>query len=456
MDDRLDTLAPVPPSVIEAVVRYDLDPVLAAVERVTPRSFGDIAKKLPIPTNQRASFAFAASREPLKMRFDGQQLAVSSVIEYEGRGWYRPPIGPEISAACGTAGVPRPRAKVLLLSDVTLTPEWNIRSSSRIADVSPYSDSTRDRCRVTPFRIDVTDKVMDGTRAALVRPLQSLDSAVARTDARARVEQWWRAMSRPIRLSDSVWLTINPSIVHRGSFRTDAGTLIVPLRLVAAPKIVTGNRPNDFDLFTPLPRLTRGETIGKGLRVVLEADVGYDVASVMLRRSLVQKRIEIRDRHLIIEDVELSGIGAGRVALGVRFGGSTSGRFYVIGTPRYDAETDQLIVPDLEYDLQTSDRLVRSVAWLKDDDILKFLRSRARFPVESRLEQLRETAEHAMNRQLSGGVWLVAQLEHAKPEAVLATRRAIRLRATTVGDAHLEIDRPVGTPRRPRRVAGTP
>jgi hypothetical protein len=441
VDDVVDSLPPAEPSVIEADIRYDLDPALAAMERAAPRRFGDVTEKIPVPGNRRAHFAYAAARSPFRIRFDGRRATVSSTVEYEGRGWYDPPVGPEVSAACGTGGVPRPRARLTLVSDLTLTPEWGVKSRSRLANVAAYSEEPRDRCRVTVFRIDVTEKVLGATRSALGEPLRTLDQAVARLDTRARVESWWRAISRPIRISDSVWFTINPAEVRRGEIRNDSGALVVPVRLQARPRIITGSRPNDFDLFTPLPPLVRGDSIGQGMRVSLDAELGYDVATEMLRRALRQKRITRGDRHVIIEDVELFGIGAGRVALGVRFGGSMRGRFYVIGTPRYDAATDQLVVPDLDYDLRTSSNLVRGVAWLKDDEILRFLRERARFPVEEGLDRLRLIAERAMNRDLAPGVRLAATLAEAKPTAVRAFRSGLRVRASAGGSARLDIDR---------------
>ena len=53
-------------------------------------------------------------------------MTVSSVIEYEGRGWYDPLIGPEVSAACGTDIVERPRARVRLESTLRLDESWGL------------------------------------------------------------------------------------------------------------------------------------------------------------------------------------------------------------------------------------------------------------------------------------------------------------------------------------------
>lgn len=446
VDDPVDSLSVLSPSSIESEVRYDLGSALQAMEQAVPRRFGDINSRLDVETNPRAHFAFAASRAPFRIEFDGKRATISTTVEYEGRGWYNPRIGPEVSAACGTGGVPRPRVRVRIVSDLALSPEWSLASRSRVASVAPVTGEDRDRCRVTVFRIDVTDRVVGATRKVLEGQLKNLDRAIARVQTRARFESWWRALAKPIQLTDSVWFTINPLDVKLGEVRNDSGALVAALELTATPRIQTGNRPNEFDLITPLPVLKRGAFGGRAMRVSLDGQLGYDVATTMLRRSLVQKRIERGERHFIIEDVTLSGIGAGRVALGVRFGGSMSGRVYLTGTPRYDAAMDQLLVPDLDFDLRSSSTLVRSLAWLKDDAIVGFLRERARFPVQGQLDRLRELAERGMNRELTSGVRLVGRLDKASTVAVRAFRDALRVRAEATGDAHLEIDRPIAVP----------
>lgn len=451
VEDAIDSLPAIEPSIVESEVRYDLGPAMASLEAAVPRSFGDIENRIQAGTS-RAYFAFAAERTPFQISVDGQRVAISGVIEYAGRGWYRPPIGPVVSAACGTGDVEKPRARVRIVSTVGLTPNWSLSSKSRVMMVEPFSDASRDHCRVTPFRIDVTERVMKATRGVLETQLKNLDRNIAKVNTRERFEQWWRSMSRPIRLSDSVWLTINPSDVRMGSVSYDSGSVVARLSLKVQPRIETGNRPNDFDLFKPLPMLVRGDSVGRRLQVTLDGELGYDVANPLLRKAIVGKKVELGDRSIVIKDVELTGIGGGRVALGVRFGGSAKGLVYLTGTPQYDRESDQLLVPDLAYDLHTNDMLVRGVAWLKDDVIRDFLRERARFPVDDQLDRLRQLAENGMNRDLSKGVTLIANLDKARAISVRATRRALLVRAHATGWARLDIDRPMGLkrPERPR------
>jgi len=442
------------PSIVESEIRYDLTPAIAALERAVPRTFGDIETRLSVPGNRRVKLAFAASRSPFVIAVDSERVSVSSVIEYEGRGWYKPPIGPEVSAACGTGNVARPRARVRLVTTLQLQESWALSARTRVTRVAPYSEAPRDRCTVTIFRIDVTDRVMRATREKLEGELRTLDRALAQVQTRERFERWWRDISRPIRLADSIYLTINPRQVQLGGVRVDSGAAIASVRLEAFPMIRTGNRPNDFELFTALPPLQRGPLTGRGLRVSLEAEFGYDVATGLLRKALVGRSLQWERRTVTIRDVTVAGIGGGRVALGVRFGGAARGLIYLTGTPRYDNVADQLLIPDLDYDLRTNSLLVRGLAFLGDGQIRDALRQYARFPVEGHLDRLRALAERGMNRQLTPGVQLKASLQPVERVRVRATGGVLRLHADALGDLRLDIDRPV-TLQRSRAGGGT-
>ena len=72
------------------------------------------------------------SRSPFRVRVTGQTLSISADVEYQGRVWYRPPIGPELSAGCGVGDAPRPRVRATLVSTGRLTPRWQLRTRTRV------------------------------------------------------------------------------------------------------------------------------------------------------------------------------------------------------------------------------------------------------------------------------------------------------------------------------------
>ncbi len=437
--DLPDPLPELPLSVIDAPVSYDLAPAIAALEAAVPRKIGDMEQRMQAGGNTRAHFAFAASRGRFHVDIDSLTIRISSIVEYEGRGWYRPFIGPTVSAACGTAGVPRPRLRVTLVTNARLTSDWKLRTKTRIAELVPMSGDTRDKCRITIFRIDITNRLISALNGIMQQHLATLDRNIARLDTEHRFQTWWNTMQRPIRLTDSIWLMINPRSAQLGSVTSDSGKVVANLRLGAAPRIVTGPRPTDSTLQADIPPLQFGGTLAQGLHVPLEATFTYSVASSLLQKALVGRSVSVTRRRIRIDDVRLLGIGGGRVALGVQFGGAVNGTVYLTGTPRLDTLTGQVYVPDLEYEAGSAGLLVRSVAWVKGVNVRDFLRQQARIPDSEALERLRVLAEKGMNREFTPGVTLVARIAATQALGVHATTTELRVRALARGEARLAI-----------------
>jgi hypothetical protein len=449
--DSRDPAADVVPSVIDAVVEYNLDAAVDSLEAAVPHQYGDIEQRLPLASNTRVSYGYAVSRSPFVARITGQSLAISADVEYAAHVWYRPPLGPELSAGCGTGDDPRPRVRATLLSTPTLTPEWRLRTVTRVQRLQPYSVAARDRCRLTVLRIDVTDRVIAATRQMLDDKLVRFDQTVSRWPVRARFERMWAQLQSRIKLTDGVYLEINPYDAQVGLLHASGDTVTTHLRLIAAPRVTTSEQR---EIQRPLPPLRTAAAVagtGPSAHVMIEGTFSYPVASELLRRAVVGRTIVQGGRRVRIRDVQLSGIGGGRVALGVTLSGPVRGRLYFTGTPRVDAARGQISVPDLDFDIGTEQALVQGFAWLRGVNIRDFLRERARLPDSEAIGKLRGLAQHGINRRLAPGVTLSGTIHDARGTSVHATVKQIALRAVADAEFQVTIDRGPRIPRQGMR-----
>ena len=447
--DLPDSTPPLPASVVEAPITYDLSDAMDSLERAIPKTYGDINQRIQFGTNRRAHFAFAVSRTPFELKVNGRTVSLSTVIEYEARGWYLPLIGPTVSAACGTGGVPRPRVAATLISTADISPQWRLRTRTRIGRLEPVTDSSRDRCRVTIFRIDVTDRVIAATRQLLEMGLSKIDEGVAGWDSRTRFEQIWRNMQRPVRFTDSVYMLISPYAAQLGPITSRRDTVIARLRLIASPRVVTGPYPNEFELMTPMPPLGPLARVGEGAHVQMEGSLSYPVATALLGKVLVGREFQQAGRTLTVDAVEVMGIGGGRVALGITLSGAVRGRLWFTGTPTMQRERRELYVPDLDVDVGSANLLVRGFEWLKGEEMKNFLRARARVSEEELIGRLMELAEQNINRSLTDGVNLSGQVHRAEATSVRASVADLRVRAMAEATLSLAIDKTPSLPRPP-------
>ncbi|MEO8449607.1 MAG: DUF4403 family protein [Gemmatimonadota bacterium] len=434
-EKEADRPPPLPPSSIDAPLLVDMRRARELLETALARRLGDINKRITVPEKKRTAFAFELRRDPFQVSVKGDTFVVTSTIHYQGRGWYKPPIGPEISGSCGTSG-DQPRARVVIQVRPKLTREWRLQARPRLAYVGPVTEEERDQCEVTFAHINVTGKVIEAARGVIESQLPKVGDMLARLDVRGEFEKIWLEVQKPIRLTDSVWLMLRPTGVRLGHLSGTRDMLGTTVGITSEPKIETGPQPMVAPL--PLPPLDTA-VAANGFSALIEGRFGYPVINKSLTDALAGTVIKTPGGTIKLKEVAAFGIGGGRLALGVRFGGTTTGLVYFIGTPKYDEESGEITVPDLDYDASSVGLLVRGLAWLKGDELRDFLRTKAVFPSGDALDKLAQLTTKGLNRDLAPGIHLSAAIDKTHVIRIVPRANALILQAHATGEAALHV-----------------
>ena len=423
---------PLLPGTIVAPLTLDRASAIAALEKEVPRRFGDIAQRIRLPDSRR-SFAFEVRREPFAVSFAGDTILLNSVVHYRGRGWYDPPIGPDINGECGTEKEP-PRARLRLRVVPRLSTDWRLRVRTQVDTLLPFSTDERDQCEVSFLNLDVTGKVLSGATAALRTLLPQVDRQLATLDVKSPLEKIWVELQEPIRITDSLWLILQPSGVHLGRVRGSRETVGAQIGVTASPRIVAGPKP--VLATVPLPALgpIRDE---EGFSMYVEGSFDFRVMSGVLTKQLRGQRIKTPGGTLEVRRVTVFGVGGGRLAVGIDFTGDARGKVWLLGTPRYEAATGLVTVPDLDFEATTSNLLVAGAAWIGEGAIRDFLRSQTVIPVGTLMQEIQAMAVKEMNQELARGVRLEATIAESEPAGMLIKGDFLVMRARASGEAKL-------------------
>ena len=416
---------------------YDYTPVLAVVERVVPKKFGSIDSVHMVGDDENRHYAYEAIRGPFTTFVRGSQVHLRATLSYAARGYFKPRIGPTIGAGCGGGTrAERPRVTVELVTPLTLTPDWHLSSRARIATLAATSNTDRDRCTVSVIHYDVTERVIDAARSALVTQLPEIDRKISGVDLTGRFQEWWGLLNRPIKLADNVWLLLGPERLRLGKVSGSSNDLVVDAGLDARPKIVAGPEPHP--LLPPLPPLGR-DTASNGFHIVLEATIDYPTASKTITDALNGKSISEAGRTVTVRGARVSPLPHGQIALAMAFTGDAHGTLVFVGSPKYDRPTGQLTVPNLDYDLTTDSDLITAYAWLKSDALRSLFRDKARLPVQPLLDKGKSLLTDGLNRKIGDAVTLSAHVDSADVAGIYVTASGIVVRAVAIGNAGVQV-----------------
>ena len=416
-------------------LEYDVTAVLRLVDQVVPTTFGSMDSVRTVNGDERKHYAFEATRGPFTAFATGREMHLRATFAYRARGYFKPRFAPTLSAGCGSEKE-QPRIVVELATPLSLTSDWHLVSHARLVTIRPATTEGRDRCDVGILHTDVTDRVIGAARSALEAKLPDIDRKVGTVDLTGRVTEWWRLLRRPIRLTDSVWLSLQPEQLRMGKVRGEARVLTVPVTLDARPRIVTGQEPSIS--LAPLPPLAK-DTVTDGFRIQMDGVVDYATATRAVTSALAGRRFTRAGRTVAVDSVTVLPASRGRLLLAIAFAGDASGRLQLIGTPRYQPAAGLVDVPDLDFDLDTDSRLVSGYAWLRSDELRATIRERARVPVQPALDKGRELLLSGLNRKLGDAVTMSATVDSVAVKGLYVTRDALVVRAEATGQARFTV-----------------
>ena len=397
-------------------LEYDVTAVLRLVEQAVPRTFGSMDSVRSMSGDSGKHYAFEATRGPFTAFASGREMHLRATFAYQARGYYKPRLGPTLSAGCGNAKE-RPRIIVELATPLSLTKDWHLASHARLVTIKPASTEGRDRCDVGILHTDIDRKV--GT-----------------VSLSGHVTQWWALLNRPIRLTDSVWLMLHPEQLRMGRVSGQARVLTVPVSLDARPLIVTGTLPDTT--FGPPPPLAK-DTVGDGFRIEMDGLVDYATATRAVTAALARRTFTRANRSVTVQHVSVLPAARGRLVLALSFVGDASGQLRLIGTPKYDARLAEVSVPDLDFDLDTDNRIVSGYAWLRSDDLRATIREKAHVPVQAALDKGRALLTSGLNRKLGEAVTLAADVDSVAVKGIYVTRDGLVVRAEATGRARVSV-----------------
>ncbi len=429
--------APAELSQFSVPLEYDFSPALRLVEGVVPRTFGSMDSVKVMGADDRRHYAFEAVRGPFSAFAQGNLLHLRATIAYRARGYYKPLIGPTLSAGCGQ-GTEQPRIVIELATPLSLTSQWHLASKVAIIRVEPASKHERDRCDVSILHRDVTEHVVEAARTGLAAELEGIDRKITSVDLTEQITEWWGVLARPIKLADGVWLILAPEALRMGRVRGQSRILTVPMNLDARPRIVTASTEPAV-VAVPLPTLGRLGEAADGFRIVMDGAVDYESASGALTLALGGKSISVRGHPVRLQSVRVAPRSKGRVELAVSFTGDASGTLRLLGTPRLDRERGTITVPDLDFDLETNSGLLRTYSWLKSVTLRSELRRKAQVPIAPAIAQGKALLLDGLNRRVGDSVTLSATVDSVAVQGLFVTREGLTVRAAARGRAGVAI-----------------
>jgi len=293
----------------------------------------------------------------------------------------------------------------------------------------------------------ITDFFKNGLRPKMDIPITSPGAHL-----KFSIKDIWEKIQEPIFLDKGIWLLIRPQTLSLGSVRVDPHNILTAhagLETTANPEVVFG--PEPLTNPKPLPKLGVFIPGPPTFQAVSNTFISYKEANAHLkdpRLKLIGMALKGTGQKVTLDGIRMYGSG-GQVVVEVKLHyqpliinlGSKPARMtvYLKGTPHYLSKEQAFDLPDLDYDIKSSDLMVQMADLMFKGDFRKQLRKIARLPIGPKMDELKMKVDLALNRPLGPFVRLRANVISFKVLDGLAENEGILIRVSIHGTAALDV-----------------
>jgi hypothetical protein len=423
------TATPQKKSVINIPIKIDLKPYFDETNDETPTVFRGSEQ-----TCEGVSYKYKFVRDDIK--FDGKGNTLDFSIDGKYSLWlnYCPEctelfssggncIIPRIYTSCGV-DEPMRKMYVSYSSEIGVTNDYKLESKTKLKKVKAKSP-----CRITVFEYNATKKVEDEIRGAMKDVEKDIDAGISSVDLRPEMEETWQLMSEPTDLEGYGFLYLNPRNVSVSKIRYVGDTAYFNAILEAYPKIYLDTQIQED---VPMPDLTQYKP-SKGFDITMDISASYDSLSSIITQNVAGTRMEVKGKEIEFKNVEVHGAMNNQLSLKIDFDGKKKGSLYLVGTPTFNADSQHISFPDMEFDIKTKSALLKSAKWLFDKKITDFIRESSSMDLDPYLDTLKSTLNENLRMELTKGIFMNGEVDQVQINSIHPRETELFIRISSNG-----------------------
>lgn len=401
-DFKMDSL---PDSEINIPIQIDLKPLYSLAEKniatlYTSPEYPD--KWVYDGCSVRYKYSFR--RGPLQMNASGNTLNLGFTGYYKVIGSSRACVnGTAISpwtpaCKCGFDEGER-KVNVSLVNTFFLQPDYKLRLS-----VSRLEPQPLNKCEVCFWGQDITSQVMKELKSNLDDAKKDMEKNFGLLDLRSRFQQVWDQLSKTYDIYGLGWLQIHPQKFHINNFFASNDSLNIFLGLSAKP-VISFEKPSEQN--SSIPNISYSGT-APGFNVFLDAVLQYDSLGKILNQQIEGREFDLGNgpvkKKFIIQSCRIFGSGNENMIIRVEFGGSAEGTAYFNGKPEYNPTSHIVELKDLDFDVKTRDKFLKTASWLFNKKITDEISSYSKFDLSSFFDSTRLSLNQQLNQEWMPGI----------------------------------------------------
>jgi hypothetical protein len=257
------------------------------------------------------------------------------------------------------------------------------------------------------------------------------------------VQKAWTSLQQPILLSEeyNAWLQVKPAEVFITSVTVQNNIAKAMLGIKAYSHTLVGGKP-EVSVNEQIPPLQLVKEIPDEFAVGVSGQVSHEYAAQVLTEKFVNQTFSFSEGkyEITLTSIDLYGNGE-NIVVKADMTGSVDGTIFLTGKPYFDPETQSVGLLNLDYDLDTKNKLIKTASWLAKGKFVRTMQEALKIPLGDKIEEVKKMIQSKItHKQVAKGVVINGQLDELTPADVYITPESIVAVVLAKGKVDVKID----------------
>ena len=327
---------------------------------------------------------------------------------------------------------------VTLVSDVTLI-NWKLNTKTELKSLDWNESPT-----MTVFgkNVPVTYLINPAVKLFKSKIEKKIDDAIAKSlDFKPNVLAALEKICVPFLMNDTYesWLRIVPIEIYSTNAKLKNDTFVLDMGMKCNMETLIGKQPESK--FNASKIILKPVTkIPEDITANIVAISTYQEASKIMTKNFAGQEFGSGSKKVKVQNVAIWH-KKGKMIIALDILGSVNGTIYLAGFPQYNEKTKEVFFDQLDYALDTKNKLMRTANWLAQGLVLKKIEQSCRYSIKPNLEEGQKSMlTYLKNYSPMQGVFVNGKMEDIQFQKIQLTNQAIIAFIKVKGTISVSVD----------------
>jgi hypothetical protein len=327
---------------------------------------------------------------------------------------------------------------VTLVSDVDLS-NWKLSTKTKFESVEWTESPTM---KLLGKNIPVTFLINSSLPLFKTKIERKIDEAISKyMDFKPNVLYALEKISMPFQMSQDYesWLRLTPIEIYSTNAKLVAESIQINMGIKCIIETLIGNKPQTK--FNPSAIVIKAvNTIPNAISANITAVSTYQDASVVVTKNFAGQEFIFGKKKIKVQNVTIWH-KKGKIIFGLDLTGSVNGSIYLSGVPHYNETSQEIYFDQMDYALETENKLLKTANWLAQGIILKKIEANCKYSIRKNLEEGKKNIEgYLKNYSPLSGVYVNGNIGNIQLKKMQLTNQAILAYLKIDGEVKIRVD----------------